>query len=395
MENELIYLDYCATTPVHPQALQDMLPFFNEHFGNASSIYHKWGRKAAEAIDDARNQVADAIHASTKEIIFTSGATEAINQALKGIWTHYHTLGKHIITCTTEHPAVLDTCKYLENQGATITYLPVDQQGNISLDDLENAIRADTILIALMLANNETGVIHPVKAVGELARKHRILFFCDATQAIGKIPVNVEELNIDLMAISAHKCYGPKGIGALYIRRRSTPIQVGSLLNGGKQENKLRAGTLNVPAIVGFGTAIHLTQQLLVEKAREIEKLRNDLEGQLLTIPESFVNGIQASRLPHVSNIGFKYVKSAELMGCLPRLALSSGSACATGSLDPSHVLLAMGMETNDAHSCIRISLGNPTTKQELIEASQLIRQAVEKLRSDSPIWQMHEAGLL
>jgi cysteine desulfurase len=393
-DQSIIYLDHCATTPVDSMVLDTMLPYFKEYYGNASSVYHKLGRKAAEAVDTARNQVAKLLHASTKEIIFTSGATEAINQALKGIFFHYQKIGKHIITCETEHPAVLDTCNYLSKKGADIQKLPVDQKGNISLDDLRGAIRPDTILICLMFANNETGVVHPVEQIGKIAKEHHVLFFCDATQAIGKMPINVENLHIDLLALSAHKIYGPKGVGALYIKRRSAPIQIGSLIQGGKQENNLRAGTLNVPGIVGLGAAASLAMEKEEQEIARLSYLRNHLENSLLKLPETFLNGDTLNRLPHVSNICFRYVKSVEIMANLPQIALSVGSACASGSLEPSHVLIAMGLSKEEAESSIRFSLGYSTTASQINQTIELIINAIGNIRDNSPLWKLHKAGV-
>lgn len=392
---EFIYLDYCATTPVDPRVLQSMLPYFSELYGNASSVYHKLGRKSAEAVDLARSQVATLINASPKEIIFTSGATEAINQTLKGVFHHYQHIGKHIITCTSEHPAVLDTCNFLSQLGADITKLATNHLGDISLDDLVQVIRPDTILICLMLANNETGVLHPIQQIGKIASKHNILFFCDATQAVGKIPINVENDGIDLLALSAHKIYGPKGVGALYIKRRRAPIQVGAFMQGGKQESNLRAGTLNVPGIVGLGAAAELALTGQNEESKRLEQLRNYLETSLLTLPETFVNGNPTNRLPHVLNMCFRYVRSADIMVQLPQLALSAGAACASGSRTPSHVLLAMGLSKDDAESSLRFSLGRYTTKEQIDYAVGLLRAAITNLRVHSPVWKMHESGLL
>jgi len=395
-QQETIYLDHCATTPVNPLVLHRMIPYFTEYYGNASSIYHRSGRKAAEAIELARNQVAGLLQASSKEIIFTSGATEAINQALIGVYNHYQKIGKHIITCQTEHPAVIDTCNYLQRQGAEITMLAVDHLGRINLEDLEKSIRKDTILICLMFANNETGVLHPIEEIGTIAQQHNILFFCDATQAVGTVPVHVDQQKIDLLALSAHKIYGPKGVGALYIRRRSKPIQVGSLLHGGKQENHLRAGTLNVTGIVGLGAAAELINNRQQKENTHLLKLRNYLEKTLLSsIPEIVINGTPHDRLPHVSNICFQYVKSSEIMAALPQIELSAGSACASGSREPSHVLLAMGLTPEEAHSSIRFSLGDQNTEQQMIHVAQQVIQAVHKIRETSPVWQMHQAGII
>lgn len=394
-KQDLIYLDHCATTPVDPFVLQTMLPFFSSNYGNASSIYHKAGRKAAQAVEHAREHVAQLIHASPKEITFTSGATEAINQVLIGVYHHYKAIGKHIITCQTEHPAVIDTCHYLRKNGAEITMLPVNTLGHINLEQLKQSIKKDTVLICLMFANNETGLLHPVTAISAIAKAHNILFFCDATQAVGKVLIDVEQQHIDLLALSAHKFYGPKGVGALYIKRRRIPIQIGSLLHGGKQENNLRAGTLNVPGIVGLGAAAALAIKTAEIETKRLSDIRNYLEENLLSIPETFVNGDIMHRLPHVTNICFRYVKSVELMAAIPELALSSGSACASGSREPSHVLLAMGLQDEEAHSVIRFSLGTQNNQQQLTTAIQLIKAAVKKIRDNSPLWQMRQAGII
>jgi len=394
-KQDLIYLDHCATTPVDPFVLQTMLPYFSSNYGNASSIYHKAGRKAAQAVEHAREQVAQLIHASPKEITFTSGATEAINQALIGAYHHYRTIGKHIITCQTEHPAVIDTCNYLRKLGAEITMLPVNASGHINLEQLKQSITKGTILICLMFANNETGLLHPITAISAIAKAHNILFFCDATQAAGKVPIDVEQQDIDLLALSAHKFYGPKGVGALYIKRRRVPIQIGSLLHGGKQENNLRAGTLNVPGIVGLGAAAELVTKIFTTEIKRLSNLRNYLEKNLLYIPETFINGDVSNRLPHVTNICFRYVKSVELMATAPELALSSGSACASGSREPSHVLLAMGLQHDDAHCAIRFSLGMQNNQEQLATVIRDISAAVKKIRDNSPVWQMRLAGII
>ncbi len=394
--SEFIYLDHCATTPIHPEVLDRMYPFFSETYGNASSIHHSMGRYANKSVEEAREKLAQLVTAQTKELTFTSGTTEAINQVLQGVFFHYQHIGKHMITCQTEHPAVLDTCQFLSRLGAKITYLPVDDQGNISLAQLEESIGNETILIAVMYANNETGVVHPIQEIATIAEKHGVLSFCDATQAVGKIPINLQQLPIDLLALSAHKFYGPKGIGALYIRRRTKPIQVGSLLHGGKQEHHLRAGTLNVPGIVGLGASAELASKHLQEESTRLQKLRDALEQTLLKeIPEAFINGYTATRLPHVSNICFPFVKSSELMAALPSLALSSGSACASGSREPSHVLSAMGLQNEVAECSVRISLGISNTSEQLDTAAHLIIKTVREKRSFSPLWQMHLNGIL
>ena len=393
--DRLIYLDNNATTPLDPQVLETMMPYLTTNFANASSITHRAGRVAAAAVEKAREQVAGLIGATTKEITFTSGATEAINMVLKGVFEHYQTKGRHFITCHTEHKAVLDTFAYLEKKGATVTYLPVDANGILDLDLLEASIRTDTVLIALMLANNETGVIHPVEKIATIAQKHDLLFFCDATQAVGKIPVDVGASGIDILCLSAHKLYGPKGVGALYIRRKSKRVQVGAMLHGGGQENKLRAGTLNVPGIVGLGTAPEIAKQSLGDESIRLGKLRDTLETALAKLPATFVNGLGTLRLPHVSSITFRHLKAAEIMVQAADIALASGSACVSGTRDPSHVLMAMGLPEADAHAALRFSLGRFNTAEEIDTCIAQITAAVEKLRTSSPIWQLHEAGII
>lgn len=392
----LIYLDNNATTAIDPQVLEAMMPYFRDQYGNASSLLNILGRSAAQAVDVARKQVAKLIGASEVDtLVFTSGATEAINMALKGVFYRYQSKGKHFITCQTEHKAVLETFASLEKLGATVTYLPVDSQGQIDLVQLQSSIRPDTVLVALMAANNETGVCHPIDEIGQITAAHDVLFFCDATQSIGKQPINVERTHVDMLCFSAHKFHGPKGIGALYIRNRSKRIQLEPLLNGGNQENKLRGGTLNVPAIVGFGAAAAIALANLNQNLSHMENLRNHLERQLLQIPESFVNGEEAIRLPHVSNITFRHIKAALLISRLPNICLSTGSACVSGSRDPSHVLLAMGLENEDCFATIRISLSKWNTFKEIDQAIYEIRNAVEKLRAESPAWELYQKGLI
>ena len=392
---QLIYFDNNATTPLDPLVLEAMMPYLTSNFGNASSLTHRAGRTAAAAVDTARQQVAALIGAAPNEITFTSGATEAINMAIKGIFEHYQSKGKHIISCQTEHKAVLDTLDYLRKKGADVTYLPVDAHGRIDLQALEAAIRPDTILIALMWANNETGVIHPVAEIAGLAHRHDTLFFCDATQAAGKVAVTTGNEGPDLLCLSAHKLYGPKGTGALYVRRRSKRIQTGALLHGGGQENKLRAGTLNVPGIVGLGIAAELAGQQLVSEPQRLSALRDTLERALAALPETAINGKDAPRLPHVSNLLFRHLRADQIMVSVPGIALASGSACVSGTRDPSHVLMAMGLTEADAHASLRLSLGRFNTEQEIQVAIQQLSGAVDKLRAASPIWQLHEAGLL
>lgn len=393
--DRLIYFDNNATTPLDPEVLDAMMPYFTTHYANASSLTHRAGRAAAAAIDTAREQTAALIGAAPNEITFTSGATEAINMAIKGVFEHYQSKGKHIISCRTEHKAVLDTLAYLEKKGAEVTYLPVASDGTINLDALETAIRPDTVLVALMWANNETGVLHPIEDIAERVHNHDTLLFCDATQAAGKIAIDIGGTGPDLLCLSAHKLYGPKGIGALYIRRRSRRIQTGALLHGGGQENKLRAGTLNVPGIVGLGKAAEIAGQLLAEEAPRLAALRNTLETTLAKLPATAVNGQHAPRLPHVSNITFKHLRADQIMVNVPDIAMASGSACVSGTRDPSHVLMAMGLPVPDAHASLRFSLGRFNTEAEVHTAIGQLTAAVEQLRASSPIWQLHEAGLV
>ncbi|MEC3879773.1 cysteine desulfurase family protein [Parapedobacter sp. 10938] len=393
--DRLIYFDNNATTPLDPGVLDAMMPYFTTHYANASSLTHRAGRAAAAAIDIAREQTAALIGAAPNEITFTSGATEAINMAIKGMFEHYQSKGKHIISCRTEHKAVLDTLAYLEKKGAEVTYLPVASDGTIDLDALEAAIRPDTVLVALMWANNETGMLHPIADIAERVHNHDALFFCDATQAAGKIAIDVGETGPDLLCLSAHKLYGPKGIGALYIRRRARRIQTGALLHGGGQENKLRAGTLNVPGIVGLGKAADMAGQQFADESLRLAKLRDMLETALTNLPATAVNGRRALRLPHVSNITFKHLRADQIMVAVPDIALASGSACVSGTRDPSHVLMAMGRSAADAHASLRVSLGRFNTEAEVNTAIGQLTTAVAQLRASSPIWQLHEAGLV
>lgn len=390
-----IYLDNNATTQLDPRVLQEMMPYFTENFGNASSTNHQFGQIAAEAVQTARLRVADLISAMDKEITFTSGATESINIAIKGIYNRYQSIGKHIITCRTEHKAVLDVCRSLEKQGAEVTYLPVDPFGNIDLQDLRNAIRKDTVLIALMYANNETGIIHPVQEIANIASENKVLFFCDATQAVGKIPISVKSIGIDLMAFSAHKIYGPKGVGGLYVRRKTKRIQLEPLMMGGGQENGLRGGTLNVPGIVGMGTAALLCKQSMLEESKRQGILRDYLQESLLKLEETAVNGLTNNRLSHVTNIRFRFLKAEHIMVSLGNIALASGSACSTGSLDPSHVLLAMGLSKDDAHASLRFSLGRFNTQEEIEQTIALVSKKIKELRAESPAWQLFKSGLI
>lgn len=396
MELQLpIYLDNNATTPMDPRVLEAMLPYFTEKFGNAASRNHAFGWVAEEAVDYAREQVAKLIHADPKEIIFTSGATESDNLAIKGVYEMYAAKGNHIITCTTEHKAVLDTCKHIEKLGGSVTYLEVQPDGLIDLAQLEAAITPQTILITIMYGNNEIGVIQPIKEISAIAKKHGILFFTDATQAVGKIPVDVIADGIDLMAFSGHKMYGPKGVGVLYVRRKNPRVKVTAQMDGGGHERGMRSGTLNVPGIVGLGKACEICRLEMDEEAKRLSKLRDKLEAALTQIEESYVNGHREHRLPHVANISFKYVEGEGLlMGFNKQIALSSGSACTSASLEPSYVLKSLGLGDDLAHSSLRFGLGRFTTEEQIDYTINAITNTVNKLREMSPLWEMFKEGI-
>ncbi len=377
-----IYLDNSATTPCDPRVVEAMVPYFTESFGNAASRTHAFGWVAEEAVDTAREKVAKLVGAETKEIIFTSGATEAINLALKGVFEMYTSKGNHIITCNIEHKAVLDTCAHLEKKGAEITCLAVKPNGLIDLDELESAIRPDTILVALMYANNEIGTIMPIKEISAITRKHNVILFSDATQAVGKIPVNVNDDGIDLMAFSAHKMYGPKGVGALYVRRKNPRVKLVQQIDGGGHERGMRSGTLNVPGIVGFGKAAEIAALEMKTEAARLRKLRDKLENALLQIEKTFLNGDRDKRLPHVANISFRYVEGDGLMIAINKtIAVSSGSACTSASLEPSYVLKALGIDDELAYGSIRFSLGRFTTEEETDYTIAQVKEMVGKLR--------------
>ena len=390
-----IYLDNNATTPMDPRVLEAMTPYFLEQFGNAASRNHPFGWEAEGAVDLAREQVAKLVGADPKEIIFTSGATEGDNLAIKGVFEMYASKGNHIITATTEHKAVLDTCKHIEKSGGQVTYLKVKVDGLIDLKELEAAIKPTTILIAIMYANNEIGTIMPIKEISAIARKHGVLLFTDATQAVGKIPVNVIKDGIDLMAFSAHKMYGPKGVGALYVRRKNPRVKVTAQMDGGGHERGMRSGTLNVPGIVGFGKACELCMQDMEADTARISKLRDKLETELLKLEEAYVNGSREYRLPHVTNISFKHVEGEGLlMGFNKNIALSSGSACTSASLEPSYVLKALGLGDDLAHSSLRFGLGRFTTEEQIDYTIRAISETVLKLREMSPLWEMYKEGI-
>lgn len=389
-----IYLDNNATTPLDPRVLEAMLPYFTEKFGNAASRNHTFGWVAEEGVDYAREQVAKLIGCTEKEIIFTSGATEADNLGIKGVFEMYKEKGNHIITAVTEHKAVLDTCKHLEKNGARVTYLGVKEDGLIDLAELEAAMTPETILVSIMYGNNEIGVIQPVKEIAAIAHKHGALFMTDATQAVGKIPVDVNTDGIDLMAFSAHKMYGPKGVGVLYVRRKNPRVKVTAQMDGGGHERGMRSGTLNVPGIVGLGKACELCRLEMESESVRLAALRDKLETTLNKMEESYVNGNTQYRLPHVANISFKYVEGEGLMMAMSDLAVSSGSACTSASLEPSYVLKSLGLSDDLAHSSIRYGLGRFTTEAEIDQAIEVTQKAVNHLRELSPLWEMFKEGI-
>jgi cysteine desulfurase len=380
-----IYLDHAATTPVDPAVVETMLPFFTEYFGNPSSVYTE-GRGVKKSIEAARLQIAAAINADPREIYFTGSGSEADNWAIKGIAMKNQAKGKHIITSTIEHHAVLHTCEYLEKQGFEVTYLPVDEFGLISLDDLRNAIRKDTILVTIMFANNEIGTIEPIKEIGEIVKEKGIIFHTDAVQALGNIPVDVKDLNVDLLSISAHKIYGPKGIGALFIRKG---VPIDNLIHGGAQERKKRAGTENTAEIVAFGKAAEMVTEHLEDNAAHMKKLRDLLiKGVMENIPQVRLNGHPEKRLPGNANFCFDYIEGESILLSLDIIGVagSSGSACTSGSLDPSHVLLAIGLPAGVAHGSLRLSIGKHTTVEDINYVVDNLIQIIERLRKMSPI---------
>ncbi len=378
-----VYLDYNATTPVDSRVLEEMLPYYSQLFGNAASRSHAFGWEAEEAVNYAREQVSQLIGAEPKEIIFTSGATEADNLALKGVFEMYASKGNHIITIKTEHKAVLDTCKHIEKLGGEVTYLDVNPDGSIDLTLLENAIKPVTILIAVMYANNETGFIQPIKEISAVAKKHGVLFFTDATQAAGKIIVNVNEDGIDLMAFSAHKMYGPKGVGALYVRRKDPRVKVTAQIDGGGHERGMRSGTLNVPGIIGFGKACELCRIEMKKDTERVKFLRDHLENEMLKQEGIVVNGNRENRLYNVTNLSFKIFGNEGIMGSIQKnVAISSGSACSSASPEPSHVLIAMGLEEAQAYSSLRFSLGRFTTIEEIDYTIDEMKMVISRLKS-------------
>jgi len=383
-----VYLDHNSTTPCDPRVVEEMLPYFSEKFGNAASRTHSFGWIAEEAVETARLQLAGLINADKTEIVFTSGATESDNLALKGVFENYAFKGNHIITATTEHKAVLDTCKHIENLGGEVTYLNVDDDGRIDVDELEKNIRPTTILIAIMYANNETGVIQPIKEISTIAKKNGVLFFCDAAQAVGKIKIDVIEEGIDLMAFTAHKIYGPKGVGALYVRRRNPRVKLIAQMDGGGHERNMRSGTLNVPAIVGFSKACTLCTDDMQHEAKRISMLRDKLENSLLQIGGVSINGNKSHRMPHVTNLSFKdTIANTLMMRFKNKVAVSSGSACTSALPEPSYVLKAMGLNDALANASLRVALGRFTTEEDIDLAIQEIVKAVESARVENKLY--------
>jgi cysteine desulfurase len=390
-----IYLDNHATTPMDPRVLDAMVPYFTQYFGNSASRNHEFGWVAEQAVDKARKQIADLIGATAKEIIFTSGATESDNLAIKGVAEMYAEKGNHIITAATEHKAVLDTCKKLEKSGYRVTYLPVKGDGLIDLDMLREAITDKTILVTIMYANNEIGVLQPVAEIGKICREKGVLFHTDGVQAIGKVPVDVNRDHIDLMSITAHKLYGPKGVGALYVRRKNPRVQITAQMDGGGHERGMRSGTLNVPGIVGLGEACAICQREMPEETRRLMYLRDKLRGKLESeLDEVYLNGSWEHRLPHSLNLSFAYVEGESLLMGINDVAVSSGSACTSATLEPSYVLKALGLGDDIAHSSIRFGIGRFNTEEEIDYVADKLIHVVKKLRELSPLYEMAKEGI-
>ena len=388
-----VYLDYSATTPVDPRVAEKMIPYLTEFFGNAASRSHAFGWKAEEAIEQARSHVAALINADPKEIVWTSGATEGNNLAIKGAAHFYKTKGKHIVTQKTEHKAVLDTCRDLERQGFEVTYLDVEQNGIVGLERFEAAIRPDTILASIMMVNNEIGVIQPVGQIAEICKKKGVIYHCDAVQAGGRIEIDMQKFKADLLTLTAHKMYGPKGIGALYVRRKPR-VRIEAQIHGGGHERGFRSGTLATHQIVGFGEAARLAKQEMATENERIRALRDRLLKGIQDIEEAYVNGDLERRIPHNVNVSFNFVEGESLIMAVKDLAVSSGSACTSASLEPSYVLRALGRSDELAHSSIRFTLGRFTTEEEIDYAVNLIKKKVAKLRELSPLWEMHKEGI-
>jgi cysteine desulfurase len=388
-------MDSHSTTPVDPRVVEEMVPYFTEIFGNAASRNHAFGWAAEQAVDRARNRIARLIQADPKEIIFTSGATESNNLALKGVAEMYSEKGNHVITQVTEHRSILDTAKRLEKMGLHVTYLPVASDGLVNPDDVRNAITDKTILISVMMANNEIGVIQPVSEIGRIAKERGVLFHCDATQGVGKIPVNVLEMGIDLMSFTAHKLYGPKGVGALYVRRKNPRVKIAPMMDGGGHERGMRSGTLNVPGIVGFGAACEISGKEMAEESARLLSLRGKLHtGITGALEEVYLNGHPTQRLPQNLNLSFAYVEGESLLMGLKEIALSSGSACTSATLEPSYVLRALGVGSELAHSSVRFGLGRFNTEEEVDYVIGRVIETVNRLREMSPLYEMVKAGI-
>jgi len=390
-----IYMDNHATTPVDPRVVEAMMPYFTEKFGNAASRNHEFGWLAEEAVENARGQVARLINATPKEIVITSGATESTNLAIKGVAEMYREKGNHIITQVTEHKATLDTCKRLEKYGYEVTYLPVEKDGRINLDDLRRAITPKTILISIMYANNEIGVVQPIVEIGKIAKEKGIFFHVDGVQAVGKIPVDVQKDGIDLMSISAHKIYGPKGVGALYVRRKNPRVQLAAIIDGGGHERGMRSGTLNVPGIVGLGKACEICQNEMAEESAKLKCMREKLTHSIMSrLDETFINGSMEHRLPHNINISFAYVEGESLLMGINDIAVSSGSACTSATLEPSYVLKALGVGEDLAHTSIRFGIGRFNTDEEVDYVADRVVDTVTRLRELSPLYEMAKEGV-
>lgn len=389
-----IFLDYQSTTKVDPRVLDIMIPYFSE-FGNAHSRSHSFGWTAEEAVEKARKYIANLVGADSKEIVFTSGATESNNLAIKGVAHFYKNKGNHIVTVCTEHKCVLDSCRHLEDEGFKVTYLPVKQNGMIDLSKLEAEITDKTILVSVMMVNNEIGVIQPTKEIGEICRKHNVFFHTDVAQAFGKIPVDVNEMNIDLMSISSHKIYGPMGIGALYVRRKNPRVRLVPLINGGGQERGMRSGTVPTPLAVGFGEAARIAKEEMAEETTRLQELRDILYHEIKgAFPDIVLNGDYENRIPGNLNISFPYVEGESIIMAIKDLAVSSGSACTSASLEPSYVIRSLNNGHDLEHSSIRFGLGRFTTKEEIIYAAQLITKNISRLRDMSPLFEMVQEGI-
>ena len=390
-----IYLDYAATCPVDQRVVDAMLPYFTQSYGNAASRTHSFGWIAEEAVENARGEIAKTLGADSKEITWTSGATESNNLAIKGVAEYLAEQGNHIVTLVTEHKAVLDTCKHLERHGCEVTYLPVDREGLVTPEEIAAAITDKTVLVSVMFANNETGVIQPIAEIGKVCRSKKVLFHTDATQAFGKVPIDVDAMSIDLMSLSAHKIYGPKGIGALYVRRRKPRVRLAPQIHGGGHERGNRSGTLNVPSIVGFGVAAKIAREDMAVESARIKGLRDHLRDRLLgELEHVYLNGSREHMLPGHLNISFAYIEGESLLMALKDVALSSGSACTSASLEPSYVLRAMGLNDELAHSSLRMTIGRFTTQEELDHVADELREQVARLREMSPLWEMVQDGI-